>query len=131
MSGTARLVLAAAGAGLLAGLAGGCTHSSAAFPLDRQAVWRVAMAQAVTWRPDVIDEDKLLVRATKTGLNENKLTYELKVRTDLNPFARRPSTRALVRIAQTAPKRKRFWDEERQFLNRLAGMVQQPGAVGR
>ncbi|HET6428063.1 MAG TPA: hypothetical protein VFJ30_06630 [Phycisphaerae bacterium] len=128
MNGPARLLLAAAGAALAA-TAGGCIHTTAAFHADRQAVWRVAMGQAVVWRPDVIDERALEVRATKTGAKDSEFTYQLKVRTDLNPFARRPSTRVLVRIAQTNP-RKRYWDEERLFLNRLAGNLQQTGAVG-
>ncbi len=116
MTGPTRIILAVVAASAGAGVLGGCTYSSAAFPYDQQVVWQVAMSQAVVWHPDLIDDDARLVRATKIGLGDQKLTYEMKVRTDLNPFARRPSNRVYVRIAQRSPKRRRYTREEREFL---------------
>lgn len=130
MSATGRTVLAIAAAGVLAAVAGGCSDpllsSTASFHADCQSVWDVAMAQSVVWRPELIDEKNCTVHATKTAMDDNsELTYDLKVRTDLNPFAPRPSTRVLVRIARSGKNPKRYWDEERDFLNQLAGVLQQ------
>jgi len=128
MNATVRFVFVVVAAGVVASVAGGCSDpffsTTASFRADRQTVWDVAMAQAVVWHPELIDDKNRVVRATKTGLDDSERTYELKVRTDLNPFALRPSTRVLIRIAETGKNRKRHWDEEREFLNRVAGILQ-------
>ena len=98
----------------------GCGYSSAAFPLPREQVWNVAMAEAVAWQPTLIDEEKFLVESVKVDLADAEMVYRMKVEVDPNPFARRPSTRVYVRMAQTKPKLKRFVEAERAFLANLA-----------
>ena len=108
---------------LAAALLGGCA-SSAAYPFDKDIVWSAAVAEATVWGPTLIDEDHLLVRSEKTDLIGTEILYELKVRTDYNPFARRPSARVHVSMLQTKPKRKRFASAEGRFLDKLGSTLQ-------
>ena len=109
---------------LLAGLSAGCTESTASYPYDKDAVWNAVIAEAAVWGPTLIDEDHLLIRSEKTNLAGTEILYELKVRTDYNPFARRPSTRVHVSMGQTEPRRKRFEPMERRFLAKLGSTIQ-------
>ena len=109
---------------LQAGLLAGCTESSASYPYDKDTVWNAAIAEAAVWGPTLIDEDDLLIRSEKTNLAGTEILYELKVRTDYNPFARRPSTRVHLRMGQTQPKRMRFEPMERRFLVKLGDTLQ-------
>ncbi|OPX22203.1 MAG: hypothetical protein B1H04_05365 [Planctomycetales bacterium 4484_123] len=122
---------AALAAALAAGTLAGCGYSSAAFPMTRETVWPVAMAEAVTWQPTLIDEEKFLVESVKVDLADAEMVYRMKVEVDPNPFARRPSTRVYVRIAQTKPKRIRFAEAERAFLANLEVRLRQLARSGR
>jgi len=109
----------------------GCGDSSAACPVPRERVGNVAMAEAVAWRPTLIDEEKFLVESVKVNLADAEMVYRMKVEVDPNPFARRPSTRVYVRIAQTKPKRIRFAEAERAFLANLEVRLRQLARSGR
>jgi hypothetical protein len=96
----------------------GCS-SSATYPYERDFVWTLAVAEATVWRPTLIDERRHLIISEKTNLAGAELAYKLQLQPDLNPFARRPSTRAVVSIVQTKPSRRRFVEDERRFLSKL------------
>ena len=71
----------------------GCS-SSATYPYERDFVWTLAVAEATVWRPTLIDEEQHRIVSEKTNLAGAELTCKLQLQPDLNPFARRPSTRA-------------------------------------
>lgn len=105
---------------LAAAAMGGC-ETSAAFPFDRDTVWRAAVGESIVWRPDLIDDVIYRVTATKVNLaRTEELKYELEVISDPNPFARRPSTRVYVSMRQTKPRRIRFTQQEKEFLEKVA-----------
>jgi len=84
MSARARPVAAMVAAILVAGGGAGCS-SSASYPYPLDVVWRLAMAQAVAWKPESIDEDAHQVTSTKSNLAGAEIVRELKVRTDRTP----------------------------------------------
>ncbi len=118
----ARTVLAAMFL-VVAGLAITGCGTSAAFPFNYDTVWNAAVGESIVWRPDLIDDQQrpYRVSATKTDLaTGTELKYELEVANDLNPFARRPSTRVYVSMRQTKPRRVRFTQMEKEFLGKIA-----------
>ena len=105
----------------------GC-ETSAAFPFNYDTVWQAAVGESIVWRPDLIDDQKRPYRVlcTRSSLSGTELKYELEVTRDLNPFARRPSTRVCVSIRQTKPTRIRFTQMEKEFLERIADRLTAP-----
>ena len=103
----------------LAAASAGCIHRSASFPYTREHVWQAALAEAMVWRPNRIDETRFVISSTKADLAGGEVAYELKLTRDPNPFARRPSTRAWVRMVQTRPVRRRFAQAEIDVLRKL------------
>jgi len=114
---------------VVAGTAG-CMRS-ASYPFRRDLVWRVAMTEATVWHPTLIDDDNRRVISEKTDLAGTELKYETKVEHDLNPFAPRPSTRVYVRMAQVKPQRRSFADLERQFLRKVAAILEAAARASR
>ena len=100
-------------------LLAGCYPSSQAFPYDQQTVWRVAVGEAIMWRPERIDDKQQTIIATKIDLTGNELQYQAEVKTDPNIFARRPSTRVYVTMGQTKPKEVRYYNLEEQYLGQI------------
>lgn len=101
----------------------GCS-SSATYPYEREFVWTLAVAEAMVWRPTLIDDEQHRIVSEKTNLAGTELIYKLQLQPDLNPFARRPSTRAVVSVVQTKPSRKRFVEYERRFLAKLRASLE-------
>lgn len=99
----------------------GC-ETSAAFPFDYDTVWRAAVSEAIVWHPNLIDDRQrpYRVSCTKNSLDGTEIKYELEVVKDLNPFARRPSTRVRLSMRQTKPRRVRFRQMEKEFLGKVA-----------
>jgi len=118
-----RAALTAVHAGALAAVLAGC-GSTRSFPYDRETVWRAAVGETVVWRPDSIDEQTRTVHAARVDLAGNRIDYDLKVFTDPNLFARRPSTAVRVYVRQTKPRRVRFPRVEREFLDRIGRKLQ-------
>ena len=106
------------GCGLAAAILGGCGGTSVNYPLDKQLVWRASVGEAMVWRPKIYEEEYRIVSERK-DLAGNAWRYELKVRRNPNPFARRPSTRVTVSMEQTAPSRRRYVELEEEFLQSL------------
>ncbi len=106
-------------------VAGGCVATTVTVPLEQELVWKVAMSEAVAWRPKEINIQDMTVHAAVSdpaaGL---EAAYDLKVRPDWNPFARRPSTVIAVTMQQTKPVRRRFTDEEVMFINTVVARLQ-------
>jgi len=121
---------AVVGLALAAATMAGCMPSSAAYPYSRDVVWQAAVAESIVWRPYPIEEDKHRVTSEKVGLAGEEMHYELEVKTDANPFARRPSTRVFVSMVQKKPKRRQFREQEQAFLQKLRATLdaQQRGA---
>ena len=119
-----RLAPAVAAASLAAAMAG-CGGTSANFSYDRESVWRVAVGEAVVWRPDLIDDQKYIIESTKKHPEGVEYHYELKVTQNRNVFARRPSTTVYVWMGQTAPTQTRFNRLEKEFLLRLKATLQE------
>jgi hypothetical protein len=111
------------GCGLAAAL-GGCRGTSANYPLDKHLVWRASQGEAMVWRPKIYQEQYRIV-SERRDLAGNAYRYELKVRSNPNPFARRPSTRVTVIMEQTSPSRRRFVQLEEQFLQSLQAVLVQ------
>ena len=101
----------------------GC-GSTRCFPYDRQTVWQAAIGETIVWRPDSIDEQTGTVHAARVDLAGNRIDYDLKVFSNPNLFARRPSTAVRVYVRQTKPRRRRFPHVEGEFLNRIARRLQ-------
>jgi hypothetical protein len=112
------------GCGLAAAVLGGCGGTSVNYPLDKQLVWRASVAEAMVWRPKIYEEEYRVI-SERSDLAGNSFRYELKVRRNPNPFARRPSTRVTVSMEQTAPSRRRFVGLEEEFLQSLKAMLVQ------
>ncbi len=106
----------------IAGLAITGCGTSAAFPFNYDTVWNAAVGESIVWRPDLIDDQQRPYRvfSTRTIPGGMELKYELEVANDLNPFARRPSTRVYVSMRQTKPERVRFKQMEKEFLGKIA-----------
>ncbi len=109
----------------LAATMAGCQGSSSSYPFDRDTVWRVAVGEAIVWRPNLIDGNKYFIESIKTDLAGTEQRYRLEVVRDPNLFARRPSTRIYVRMEQTRPRRLRFSDLEKEFLMRIRARLQE------
>lgn len=108
---------------VIAGLAITGCGTSAAFPFNYDTVWNAAVGESIVWHPDLIDDRQRPYRvfSTKTTIPAGtELKYELEVANDLNPFARRPSTRVYVSMRQTKPRRVRFTQMEKEFLGKIA-----------
>jgi len=97
----------------------GCRYSNQAYRFDKTKVWSAAAGQAVAWHPDSINEQDQTVESVKTDLTGNEIRYRLEVATDLNPFARRPSSRVFVRMERIKPSRERFKQLEQDFLAKI------------
>ena len=110
------------GCWLAAAVLSGCGGTTATYPLDKQLVWRASVGEAMVWRPKIYEEEYRIV-SERSDLAGNSFRYELKVRRNPNPFARRPSTRVTVSMEQTAPSRRRFVGLEEEFLQSLEAML--------
>ena len=96
-----RKVLTVAILAIIAPVMTGC-GTSATFPFDYETVWNASVSEAIVWHPEVIDEEQRPYRifAVRNDLmTGTELKYELEVCNDLNPFARRPSTRVFCNHA--------------------------------
>ncbi len=118
-----RTIVAAAVAASAAAGGIGCTHSSRVFPYDEETVWVAARGECLKWRPHRgIDDERHTVKSTLITRDGGEVQRELKLQRELS-LPSRPRTRVLVRIAQTKPKKQRFVEEERYFLDDVARVL--------
>jgi len=121
---TSRASLVWTALALVAAGAGGCGASSASFPYDREIVWRAVVAEAVAWRPTLIDDQKQIIRCERSDLAGAATEYEARAGRDWNLFAPRPSATVTVSMKQTKPTKLRFRQLEQEFLLAVAGTLQ-------
>ncbi len=117
-----RMLLTALSLAIVALAITGC-DTSATFPFDYDTVWNAAVGEAIVWKPDLIYDDKHPYRVccTRTDLSgKTEIKYDLEVTKDINPFARRPSTKVSVSMRRTKPSRVRFTQMEKDFLEKVA-----------